>query len=252
MKAFAALLLGFAALALALPLVPAQEVKDDKKAVEKKDAEDKKGEEKKKVEQRKDAARYDEQTVLSRTKIVRGMVRSINPDGAEITITMIDAKKKAEYDLWKLKAAYDLKKNFKAGDIKDRLAKYQTDLQGKLDGVYSGDERIGTLIDGVRVRLSSPPEQLDKDGKPKKQLSVNQLAALKGPPGTRLPGYTGQLSAVKIGQVVDLYVMKLAPAPKAVAAAPKKGPIGQDPALTGGGGGPKEQVLMIHVLPDAN
>jgi hypothetical protein len=132
------------------------------------------------------------------------MVRDIKVDEGvqELTITLLDPKKEVEYKLWDAKAKADLIKN--RTELATRLPKYKTEAQAKLDGVYSGEEKTFALPEGVRVRTTKPVV-LDKEGNVKDPAKVTpkEVNALRAP-GTRLPGYKAQVTALRAGQIVQI------------------------------------------------
>src|SRR4051794_16150552 len=58
--------------------------------------------------------------------------------------------------------------------------------------------------DHVTVRLQNPPVDYDDKGNPKK-YTKEELKELKGP-DPKLPGYTGDYSYLKKGQVITVYL----------------------------------------------
>jgi hypothetical protein len=248
MKAFGVVLAGFAVIAFSFVLLRepllAQDTKEEKKTEEKKDDE-------KKAE--KKTVRLADATDVNRAKKKLGRVKDVKTDEpAELIIMLEDLSKMPEYRDWATKQQKAI-----AAAAKDRKAyaekkKHFQDTQAaeynKL--IYVGDELQIPISETVRIRSVNPPRVFGEDGKEKK-LTSTQLSALKSPP---LLGYKCEMSDLKVGQIVEIYVKPPPPAPKGTPApmpVAKKGPIGADPKDVGPSAPTKTEAYMILIKQEA-
>jgi hypothetical protein len=226
MKSFAFLLGGFAGLALMLAALDApleaQDTKDEKKTEEKK------------VEEKKKPIVRAEPSVVTKAKQVMGKIKDIATEGNEITVALVSEQAFASFKQWETKAYFDAKKSKDA----NRIKKFQADAIVKKDEIYSGDELLIHVNDTVRIRTSYLPKD--------KKLTSEEKSKLSQP--SSLGGYTSEFSALRVGQIVKVYI-KPAPMAKAAPMPAKKGPIGADPNEKGGGP-TKTDVYMVFVLQD--
>jgi hypothetical protein len=81
-------------------------------------------------------------------------------------------------------------------------------------------------IDDVKVRMANPPPQFDDKGRPKR-YTRKELRELKG--DDKAPGYPAEFSDLKVGQIVQLNLVKKKGAPRVT---PKRGK-GADPDPSG-------------------
>lgn len=246
MKGFASSVAFFGlSLALMPALVGAQGGKEDTKKID-----DKKADAKKKA-----LPKVDDVTLLNspklkaRVKEVRSEVK--DGDATEIVVVTTDQQKFGEYLAWEQKF---LKNMEQVVDIETKrpLTQQQKDdifrreSPSRLDKAFTGDLKAVAVTPSLRIRTATPPPQFDSKGLPKK-MTPAELAKLKD--RSRLPGYPADIGAVRIGQIVELYVPKSAiPAVKPVVPA-KKGIVAGDPNLAGAAAAPtKIDAYLLYVL----
>jgi len=238
-------------LGLAVSLVPdfvdAQDGKDNPKKSEEKKADGKK----------KALAKVDENTILyapklmARVKDVHGEEK--DGDAKEIVVLTTDQQKFGEYLEWEQKFLKSMERlvSIETGKPLDKQQKddiFRRESANKLDKAFTGDMKSINVTPSLRIRTAAPPPQYDKKGAPKK-LTATDLAKLKD--RSRLPGYPADISALRPGQIVELYVPKsaIAPVKQAPPAAAKKGVVAADPNLVGAAAAPtKIDAYLLYVL----
>jgi hypothetical protein len=247
MRAFGVILSGFAAFAMWFVFlddsIVAQDAKDEKKTEEKK-TEEKKTEEKK-IEKK---VRLADPTEVNRAKKKVAKIKECkNAEPAEITVIPLNQAKYEEYKEWDLKQLNDIRGTADRKAKKEKFTKYEAAAPAEFDKAFVGDEIHVPVTEQVRVRTAFLPKSYDENNKEKK-LTGSQISALKTP---SLPGYVSSVASLKVGQVVELYLKPLPPAPKVPqTTVAKKSPIGADPKDTGPIVPTKIEVYMIYVKQD--
>jgi hypothetical protein len=98
------------------------------------------------------------------------------------------------------------------------------------------------FAEGMKIRLSSPPLDYDDKGNPKKYTN-KELSDLRGKEG--LPGYAGEMDALKSGQTVKVYLARPPGAETAKGKAAKKKDDDEDDVPMS-----RPEAVMILVLRD--
>jgi len=232
-------------IALMPALAGAQGGKDDANKTDEKKADTKK----KALPKVDDVTLLNSPKLKARVKEVRADVK--DGDAQEIVVVTTDPQKFGEYLAWEQKF---LKNMEQVVDIETKrpLTQQQKDdhfrqqSPSRLDKAFTGDVKAIAVTPSLRIRTATPPPQFDSKGLPKK-LTPAELAKLKD--RSRLPGYPADISAVRMGQIVELYVPKSAlPAVKSPPPAKKGVPAG-DPNLAGPAAAPaKMDAYLLYVL----
>lgn len=262
MKAFTGLVVLFAATVLLLAPLPAQDEADAKKdaaKAEKKEAEKKtdvKKDEEKKAEAKKDEkpdAKKDEpepkatsgkreakkadpleEKILRETFVLRARIGQTNAEsgaGLSVELPFPYAPKIVAAQTW-------LRQQIQLGN---RSYEVINQYKKKLNEARQVEVKPG---ENIVVRTANPPIEYDAKGN-LKRWTTREIAALKG--ASRLPGFPAQFDSVRPGQIVDLYVAKVATG-KRTARDPKEKKMEDEEELTDY---PRPEVLMIVVLIEA-
>jgi len=199
-----------------------EDKKDEKKDPEKKDPDkkdpDKKDEKKdpEKKEPEKKAAKKDEDKVVYGQVILTKIV-SMRPEVAhEFSVEMkqVDPERVLKFQLWQAQQMQSLANNPQG------ILQFQLQMQQQAAGVYTNKIVDVRAVDGVKVRSLLPPAAFDDQGNIKK-WTQKELIKLKG--NSKLKGYPSDMDALKVGQIVELYLAKTTPV-KVAAKETKKEP----------------------------
>lgn len=258
-------LLLFAIVAL---LVPAFEAQDAKKGEKKKEAAAKKEEKEpaKKAPAKKDNAKspFDDDGEPKKDKksekpgprgkepeVVYGQIipgvtikhfDSNNNKDFSVDIMAPDPQKIAKFQMWQAQQMVQISRSA-PNQRAQQMRQYQTQLMQQQRGIYSPTEFRVRATDNIKVRTLLLPQEFDEKGNPKK-LTAKEIAALKD--NSKLPGFPADLEALRIGQVVDVYLAKTA----ATAAATAKAKIARkadDEDLEA----PRPEVVLIVIKANA-
>ena len=252
------LLIGFLAVILILlPSSPAQDAKKDvdksdkkkdetKKDLDKKsDAKDPEKKEEKKEPEKKKAP----EKLVYGAKFVTRIQGFKGESNREYTIEVpeLDPKKVFELKRWQAERSQQLaKQQFEASrqtDPNTRMAQFQQYQAAVAEFQQQSAQRSSQLTTGKRmevraaenakVRVIVPPVEFDDTGK---QIVWTKKLLAERKDKTGLPGYPADFDAIKQGQLVEVYMAKVAPVTKK-----KKGPDDDDPPAMKG----NEFVLMV-------
>lgn len=254
MKQIGLLIALFAGLVLVLAPAPAQDKKDPdktekkdektdkkddgKKDDAKKDEPEKKGPEKKK--EKKPIEKMPAHGQVIRTKIISANGQS----NREFTIELqeVDPKKVFDLNVWQTQQTNSLAqqqiniakispKDFQGrvnalNNYNRAMANYQIDLAKRSTQIYTAKPVEVRAHEDAKVRTLFLPVQFDDQGFPKK-WTEKEKKEFRG--DTQIPGYPSDFDAIKSGQIIDLYMVKKAPAPKEKDAPKKKKASDDDP-----------------------
>jgi hypothetical protein len=213
-----------------LPALTAQEKKDavkkedEKKVEEKKDAKDpaKKDEakdpekkEEKKAEEKKEKKKKDEEKVEYGQKITTKILSMRPESNHEFTVELqeIDPERVYQFNQWKTQRMIQIAQQTNPYQRQQQMLQFQIEMQRKsATDVYKSKPVDVRAVENVKVRSLTPPIEYDDQGNLKK-WTQKQLAALRA--NSKLPGFPTELDNLKVGQTVELYLVK--------AAAPTKG-----------------------------
>ncbi len=237
-KNIGAILGFFAVVVLVMPALNAQ---DEKKA-EKKDVE------KNKDDEKKPEPKTPVEKLVYGQKLVT-KVKRLSEGSLFVEIQELDPKKVYDFNVWKNQQSVNLAKqqysiqtqrDFKARftaiqNYQKSLATFQQDVAKRQTQLYSTKELELRAGENAKYRTLYPPVEFDDQGFEKK-WTKKELDERRDKTG--LPGFAVETDALKAGQVVEVYLAKVAPAKK------KKGPD-EDLELAPN----RPEYVMIVILP---
>jgi hypothetical protein len=182
--------------------------KDDPK--KKDDPAKKKDDVKKKTEFKKE--KVDPKTLPPKERVVYDViftakVKKVNGDDpTDLTIEVLlpDATKINAMEMWQYQQLLAIQQ----AQPKDRFKlsyDYQIALFKKQQDLLTAQDIDIRAVDTVKVRTVDPPMEFDDKGFPKVWTN-KELLALKA--GSRLPGYPSMLEYVRVGQDVQVYLLR--------------------------------------------
>lgn len=165
-------------------------------------------------------------------KVANVRLKKVEPD--DVGIEGIDQQKLLAFQKWYQQQQMAIARaNFQ--QKQQAYKNFQDQLPNQQKSIYGGPLTLYKCSEKLKVRSAIPPVEYDDKGNLKKYTKT-ELAAMKGT-GT-MPGYAADFSALKEGQLVDIYLAKAV----AKTAAPKKK---DDEAV---GGGYKGEAMLIVIL----
>ena len=227
--------------------------KDDVKKDEPKKDEAKKDEPKKDDDKKKPEAKKSEKEKLTYfTKLTTKIVSANSESGRDITVEVqeLDPKKVYETNVWAAQRQTQLAQDlFNAQKQKGQqylqamagyntnVAKFQAEKAQK--NLYSPKNLDLKGAENAKVRVLNFPAEFDDAGN-LKQPTKKDIEERKDKTG--LPGFPADFDAIKVGQVIDIYLSKPPPASKAQ---PKKKAADDDDTPVPAAQAKQEYVMIV-------
>lgn len=191
-----------------LPGLSAQEKKEKEKGKEPAKKAKVKDDDKGDTKNEKEPAKKEEKLVygqmVSNVKLTR---LDGSSGGFAIDVPELDPQKVQQFNIWKAQQLQSIALSQNPQTQVQRTASFQQQMalklaRGELYSMKPYDMKFG---EGCKIRTLFPPIQYDDEGK-LKRWKARDLAKLRGK--TSLPGYPAEMDAIKIGQLVDVYLAK--------------------------------------------
>ena len=214
-------------LAVAIPVLAAQdkdakkdekpEVKKDVKKDEAKKDDPKKEDPKKSAKEddkkktdKKDKTKPPEEEKLVWGNMVKAKLARMDASSkGGFAIQPVDPFKVGQFNAWKLQQMQSIATATNPTDYVNRMQSYQSQLQAKAGDIFGKEVEVRPA-DKMKIRVNFPPTKYDDNGNLVK-WTAKDLKELKG--NSKLPGYPGELSDLRAGQQVDVYFAKVPPPP---------------------------------------